>query len=115
MSDDYANARCAAITRAGHRCTGRWATALPIMWSHDPTTGASMSGPYVVLCARHRHLAERVRRMERIKIAHGYLGAANQYGYGAAVWARATGRQPAAWYWARRRRLTFGQGRKDAV
>ncbi len=118
MTSDYANARCAAITRAGKRCSGRWATALTILFGWDPISGHGVDGPYCVLCHRHRHYTyeKGIRNGRRFRIVHGWLGGANKYNYGASVWSSRTGWKPAKWWWARRQEMTFGgQARRDAA
>lgn len=115
LTDHYADARCAAITHAGVRCTGNWSTAIPIYWSHNADTGASLSGPNLVLCHRHRRWTARVRDLERVRVVGGWLGSANEYGYGYAIWSEEKGYAPAREWWAHRRKLTFGESRKDAA
>lgn len=115
----YVNARCAAITKAGHRCTGRWASALPCTFAWDPVKGVGIDGPWIVLCHRHRTWQERGRvGGGRIRLVHGgWLGAANQYGYGSAAFSSRTGWKPARWWWRRRSDVVFGQTdrRRDAA
>lgn len=117
-TSDYASARCAAITKSGRRCSGRWGTAVPILFSHDAVTGDGTDGPWCVLCHRHRWWTHEkgVRTGRRFPVVHGWLGAANEHGYGTAVYAAESGRQPAAWWWERRRPSPWGgPGRKDAA
>lgn len=116
---DYAHAQCAAITKAGRRCSGRWSTALPVTFAWDPVTGRGTDGPWVVLCHRHRHWDYEggISAGKRYRIAHdGWLGASNKYNYGSSVFAAPDGWAPAAWWWAHRRASTFGDvGRRDAA
>lgn len=118
MYTDCAIARCVAITRAGHRCTGRWSSAVPCTFAWDPIGGVGIDGPWIVLCHRHRWWTHErgVRTGARFRVAHGWLGAANKHGYGTAVFARRHGMRPAAWWWARRCEARFGQpSRRDAA
>lgn len=115
MSDDYANARCCAIKRDGHRCRGRWASAEPIMFAWDAVKGVGIDGPYAVLCWRHRDVRAR-RRPGRIRVFRGWLGGANKYDYGSCVFRSQTGWRPAAWWWTRRMPSRFGApNRRDAA
>lgn len=117
-TDDYAHAKCGAITRAGRRCSGRWATAFVITFAWDPVLGEGIEGPHLVLCHRHRWWTHEkgVRAGRRFRVVHGWLGAANKYGYGYSVFARETGPKVAKWWWDRRRVSTFGDvGRRDAA
>lgn len=118
MTSDYANARCAAITRAGKRCTGRGATAVPILFGWDPETGNGIDGPYCALCHRHRHYVHEngIRIGRRFRVVHGWLGGANRYHYGASVWSDESGWKPAKWWWDRRIETTWsGPHRSDAA
>jgi len=111
----YSDAQCCAITKAGRRCTGRWASALPITYGHNPDTGESVLAPHVVLCHRHRPWTEKVRRMERVPVVHGWLGAGNAYGYYYTVYREQTGSAPSPWFFERRATFRFGAQRSDAA
>lgn len=115
MTADYVDGRCCAITRTGKRCNGSWSCYVPCVFAHNPITGESTDGPGVVLCHNHRPFvwAGRLRKGERIRVVRGWLGAANRYGYGTAVFAREMGWKPAAWWWANRKDLKFGETRSD--
>ena len=113
---DYATARCAAITRRGHRCSGRWLVALPCGFEHNPVTGRGVYGPNVVLCHRHRHLAEALKDgTSRFRVVHGWLGSGNHYGYGYAVFRTRSGWRAAKWWADRRKPCAFGESRRDAA
>jgi hypothetical protein len=85
----------------------------------DALTGKGVDGPHIVLCHRHRHwAAERgIRTGKRFPVVHGWLGAANRYGYSSAVFEHERDSWvPAAWWWERRRPVTAGDsGRVDAA
>lgn len=116
MFADYASARCAAITRLGRRCTGRWSVSLPCIFEHDPVTGRGVYGPNVVLCFRHRTWADRVGDgTTRFRIVHGWLGSSNRHGYGHSVFASRAGWFAAKWWADRRQPVAFGESRKDAA
>jgi len=115
VSDHYADAQCCAITKAGKRCTGRWASALPITYGANPDTGETVLAPHVVLCHRHCHWTAKVRRMERVPIVHGWLSAGNKYGYYYTVYRDETGHVPSPWFWERRASFKFGDARHDAA
>lgn len=111
---EFHNAQCAAITRAGHRCTGRWATSVPCTFGWDAVTGDGVDGPHVVLCHRHRGFvySDAIKSGARILLVHGgWLGAANCHGYGTAVYASRTGSRPARWWWLRRREAKYVEHR----
>lgn len=119
---NFVDAQCAAMTRAGRRCTGRWNTSVPCLFAWDAVTGDGTDGPHVVLCHRHRGFvfSVAIKGGARIAVVHGgWLGAANRYGNGTAVYASPTGRRPARWWWARRRAATCvehrDQPRRDAA
>jgi hypothetical protein len=118
MADDYRrgpvrnfhHAQCCAITRGGTRCTGRWSTACPCVFWWDAETGDGIDGPHVVLCHRHRSFvySDAIKSGKRIRVMHGgWLGDANRYGYGTAVFASRTGVRPALWWWVRRRESSY--------
>ena len=117
--DDYWNARCCALTKAGRRCTGRWASAVGCLFEWDPIKGVGIEAPMVVLCHRHRHYVwnpDGVKSGRRFRLAHGgWLGCMNRYGYGTAVWDREdsgphmVAGNPAPWWWARRTVVRFSQ------
>lgn len=116
MTDRYADAQCAAITASGKRCGGGWKCALPVTFAWDPIKGVGIDGPMVVLCHRHLHWTDSIRKGKRFPVAHGWLGAGNIHGYGSAVWAKAEGWEVAPWYWQRRSHMKFGdRHREDAV
>jgi hypothetical protein len=120
MTDDYANGRCCAIKRDGKRCTGRWAVAAPCIISRAADGSTFMDGPTIVLCRRHRH---RVYRFEgkpsvcdgktRFRVVHGWMGSANDHGYGTSVFAARTGWKVAPWWKANAKILKFGESRRD--
>ncbi len=77
----------------------------------DPTKGVGLDGPSIGICEQHHHCYERAKTADktaRIHVKRGWLGGANQYGYGAAVWAQQVGWRHAAWWWARREPMVFG-------
>jgi len=113
---DYRHARCIAITRAGKRCSGRWASASACLLAFDSLTGDSNQGQQIVLCHRHRHWVRGppIRAGVRFRAVRGWLGAANEHGNGTSVFERPTGWEQAPWWWARRRTMKFGESRRDA-
>lgn len=113
----YHLARCVAIQRNGKRCRGPWRSAYTCTFMWDPVTGVGIDGPRIVLCARHRRIwEERQPRTSRIRVWRGWLGPHNEYGYGAAVFARETGWVAARWWGDRAKPMRFGSTeRKDAA
>jgi hypothetical protein len=113
MTADYANARCCAITGKGKRCTGGWSTAAPCTFAWDPVTGIGRSGPWIVLCHRHRRWiwgADGIRQGRRFPVVHrGWLGASNEYNYGTSVLSAPTGWVAARWWGKHSHETRFGQ------
>ena len=119
MTNDYANGRCCAITKARKRCTGRWATAVPCIIEHRADGSRCVDGPNVVLCHRHRHWLDSDSKRHtldgktRFRILRGWLGSANKYGYGTSVFSAPTGWKAAKWWAAHAREVKFGEWRRD--
>lgn len=112
---EYAFARCCAIIPSGGRCKGRWQSAYPVCWVWDPVKGTGIEGPHAVLCAGHAATFERYR-CQRIRVVGGWLGAANEYGYGSAVYDAETGWTPAPAWWGHKSDAVFGRNfRRDAI
>lgn len=111
---DYANGRCCATTKAGTRCTGRWRIACPCILVHSQDGPTIIDGPCVVLCYRHLHWLDRIHDGKtRFRIVHGWLGSANQYGYGTSVFSAPTGWTAAHWWADRSKAMKFGESRRD--
>lgn len=111
MTDDYRNGRCCAITKAGTRCTGRWSIASPALVCCN--ADVIVHGPNVVLCHRHRHWLPIGAGRTRFRVVHGWLGAANQYGYGLAVFKAKVGWALARWWADRGKVMGFAGMRRD--
>jgi hypothetical protein len=112
-ADNYASGRCCAVRADnGRRCGGRWALAVPCTFAWDPVNGVGIDGPWAVFCWRHRRVYYRRHdrnKMERIRVTGGWLGPANEYGYGSCVFRSKTSWKPAPRWWALRTPSEFGQ------
>jgi hypothetical protein len=105
-----------AITHAGKRCSGGWASALHPLFAWDPIAGIGRDGPSIVLCHRHRHYAYRSKPDARHRIVGGWIGPANRHGYGYAVWSTRTGwKHAAAWLRLSRPCKAGDRTRTDAI
>lgn len=112
---EFAHGRCVYMIPGYGRCHGAWKSAQQACWQWDPIEGVGVEGPHVVLCRAHANVFARYKS-QRVRIVGGWLGAANQYGYGCAVWDGETGWTPAPEWWAHRSVARFGAaGRRDAV
>jgi hypothetical protein len=89
--------------------------------SQDGLYGTTIiDGPCIVLCHRHRHLVYRFEGRptvcdgkSRFRVVHGWLGSANEHGYGTSVFAKPTGWRASEWWSSRGKSMKFGEERRD--
>jgi len=86
------------------------------MQPHGHANGYVIDGPNLVLCHRHRHWVDGLHLLRRYRVVHGWLGAANQHGYGHTVYQSRAGGKAASWWWQRSQKRKWGEpSRRDAA